>query len=326
KGDPYHKGEEIPRGFLEVLGGQLLPADEKGSGRRELAEWIVDLKNPLTMRVMANRIWEYHFGKGIVDTPNDFGVRGDAPSNAELLDWLTSRFVESKYSIKAMHRLIMQTRAYQMAAGAPALLTAANMKIDAKNEYQWRFDRRRLDAEEIRDAMLDVAGDLDTSMGGRQPFPPEINFHYTQHQQFFATYETKRRSVYVMRQRLKDDPFLGTFDAADPNTSTPMRTPQETSVQALAMINSDFVAGQADLLAVRTGMAFSADAGRVQYAYELVYGREPSPAEMAECANYLYRARAAFKDSKLPADQQARAALASLMHVLLASDEFIFVE
>ena len=326
KGEPGKKGEEVPRGFLEVLGGQLLPADEKGSGRRELAEWIVDPKNPLTMRVMVNRIWQGHFGKGIVDTPNDFGVRGDAPANAELLDWLTSRFVESKYSIKAMHRLIMKTRAYQMASDAPPLTEAANLKIDAKNAYQWKFDRRRLDAEEIRDAMLDVAGDLDTTMGGAHPFPPEITFRYTQHQQFFATYDTRRRSVYVMQQRLKSDPFLGTFDGADTNASTPVRTPQETSVQALAMMNSTFVEEQSDLLAVRAGMAFPTDAGRVAYAYKLVYGREPSPAELLECQNYLYRARLAYKDSKLPADKQPRAALASLMHVLLASDEFVFVE
>ncbi len=326
KGEPGKKGEEIPRGFLQVLGGQTLPPDEKGSGRSELAEWILDPNNPLTMRVMVNRIWQNHFGKGIVDTPNDFGVRGDAPSDAELLDWLTSRFVESRYSMKAMHRLMMKTRAYQMASDAPAPIEAVNLKIDAKNAYQWHFDRRRLDAEEIRDAMLDVAGDLDQTMGGPHPFPPEITFRYTQHQQFFASYDTKRRSVYVMQQRFKSDPFLGTFDSADTSASTAVRTPQETSVQALAMMNSAFVEEQADLLGVRVGMAFPTDAGRIEYAYKLVYGREPSPVELAECENYLYRARVAYKDSKLPADKQPRAALASLMHVLLASDEFIFVE
>jgi hypothetical protein len=326
KGDPGKKGEEVPRGFLEVLGGQVVPADEKGSGRRELADWITDPSNPLTARVMVNRIWQNHFGKGIVGTPNDFGVRGDSPANPELLDWLTSRFVESHYSIKAMHRLIMKSRAYQTASDVPAIVEQANSKIDPKNAFQWRFDRRRLDAEEVRDAMLDIAGDLDSTMGGPHPFPPEITFRFSQHVQFFGVYDTKRRSVYVMQQRLKKDPFLGTFDSADPNASTAARVPQETSLQALAMLNSAFVDEQADLLAVRAGMAYPTDLQRINYAYQLAFGRVATPAEIQDCESYLYRARVAFKDSGLPADKQPRAALASLMHVLLASDEFLFVD
>src|SRR5262249_33547001 len=177
KGDPKNPGDSVPRGFLTVLGGQTLPPDEKGSGRRELAQWITE--NALMARVMVNRSLEHHFGKGIVGTPNDFGARGEAPVNPELLDWLASRFRDSGYSIKAMHRLIMRTRAYRMASG----YDTTNAKIDPKNEYQWRFDRRRLDAEEIRDAMLAVAGDLDYGMGGQHPFPPEVTFKYTQHKQ-----------------------------------------------------------------------------------------------------------------------------------------------
>jgi hypothetical protein len=326
KGDPTKKGEEVPRGFLEVLGGQVLPPDEKGSGRRELAEWITDASNPLTARVMVNRIWQHHFGSGIVATPNDFGARGEAPVNAELLDWLASRFRESNYSVKAMHRLIMKTRAYRMASDMDEIATRANTKIDPKNAFLWRFDRRRLDAEEVRDAMLAFAGDLDMSMGGPHPFPPEITFRYTQHKQFFAVYDTHQRSVYVMQQRLKKDPFLGTFDNADPNASTPARTPQETSLQALAVLNSAFVDEQADLLAVRSGMAFSTDPERITYSYRLVYGRTPSTDELQDCEKYLVRARVAYKDSGLPADRQPRAVLASLMHVLLASDEFVFVD
>jgi hypothetical protein len=326
KGDPAKKGEEVPRGFLEVLGGQVLPPDEKGSGRLELAEWITDAANPLTARVMVNRIWQHHFGTGIVGTPNDFGARGEAPANGELLDWLASRFRESHYSVKAMHRLMMKTRTYRMSSDMDEVATRANTKIDPKNAFLWRFDRRRLDAEEVRDAMLAVAGDLDLSMGGAHPFPPEITFRYTQHKQFFAVYDTHQRSVYVMQQRLKKDPFLGTFDNADPNASTPTRTPQETSLQALAMLNSAFVEEQADLLAVRSGMAFSTEPERITYAYRLVYGRAPSAVELQDCEKYLLRARVAYKDSGLPSDRQPRAVLASLMHVLLASDEFMFVD
>jgi hypothetical protein len=277
-------------------------------------------------RVMANRIWQHHFGSGIVATPNDFGARGEAPVNAELLDWLASRFRESHYSVKAMHRLMMKTRAYRMASDMDEIATRANTKIDPKNALLWRFDRRRLDAEEVRDAMLAVAGDLDLTMGGAHPFPPEITFRYTQHKQFFAVYDTHQRSVYVMQQRLKKDPFLGTFDNADPNARTPARTPQETSLQALAVLNSAFVEEQADLLAVRSGMAFSTDPERITYAYRLVYGRAPSAEELQDCEKYLVRARIAYKDSGLPTDRQPRAVLASLMHVLLASDEFVFVD
>ncbi len=273
-------------------------------------------------RVMVNRIWQGHFGKGIVATSNDFGARGDAPVNPELLDWLASRFAESGYSVKTMHRLILKTRAYRMASGDDA----ADLKIDSKNSYEWRFDRRRLDAEEIRDAMLFVAGDLDPSMGGRHPFPAETSFHYTQHKQFFADYDTRRRSVYLMQQRLRKNPFLDTFDGADPSAGTAGRTPQETSLQALAMLNSEFVDEQADLFAVRVGMAYTTAAERITYAYRLVYGRAPTPEEIAQCERYLFQANLKFKKSGLPEDRQPRAALASLMHVLLASDEFIFVD
>src|SRR6266850_5627528 len=169
KGDPQNLGETVRRGFLTILGGQKLPGDCKGSGRLDLANWIADAKNPLTARVMANRIWQYHFGKGIVQTPNDFGARGKAPTHPELLDWLASRFVENGWSIKSMHKLIMLSRTYQLACDDEPI----NSSVDYDNDNLWRFNRRRLSAEEIRDAMLFVAGALDESPSGPHPFPPE---------------------------------------------------------------------------------------------------------------------------------------------------------
>jgi hypothetical protein len=252
KGDPKNLAEEVPRGFLSVLGGARLPAEEKGSGRRELADWVVN--NPLMARVMVNRIWQHHFGKGIVGTPSDFGARGDQPVNPELLDYLAARFKESGYSIKAMHRMMMLTRAYQLASDADA----KDAQLDPKNDYQWRFDRRRLDAEEIRDAILAVAGDLDTKMGGPHPFPLETNFKYTQHQQFFAVYDNHQRSVYLMQQRQRKQPWLDTFDGADPNAGTAKRLPGETSLQALAMLNSAFLDEQAGALGARVMAALRA--------------------------------------------------------------------
>jgi len=312
KGDPKNLAEEVPRGFLTILGGAKLPAEEKGSGRRELADWVVE--NPLMARVMVNRIWQYHFGKGIVGTASDFGARGDRPVNPELLDYLAARFKESGYSIKAMHKRIMLTRAYQLASDGAA------HQSDPKNDYQWKFNRRRLDAEEIRDAILAVAEDLDTNMGGPQPFPPETTFKYTQHQQFFAVYDNHQRSVYLMQQRQRKQAWLDTFDGADPNASTAKRSPGETSLQALAMLNSAFVDEQADLLGVRVGMAFSTDQERIAYAYRLVFGRAPSNDESRDCVKFLATARAELKDAP------PLVALAGLMHVLLASDEFLFVD
>jgi hypothetical protein len=322
KGDPKNQAEEAPRGFLTILGGAKLPAEEKGSGRKELAGWITATENPLMARVMVNRIWQHHFGKGIVGTPSDFGARGERPVNPELLDYLAARFKESGYSIKAMHKRIMLTRAYQLASEA----NAHDARVDPKNDYQWHFDRRRLDAEEIRDAILAVAGDLDANMGGPHPFPAETTFKYTQHKQFFAVYDNRQRSVYLMQQRQRKQAWLDTFDGADPNASTAKRTPLETSLQALTMINSAFVEEQADILGVRVGMAVPTDAERIAYAYRLAFGRAPSVDEVRDCTKYLADAKTELKASGIAADRQPRAALASLMHVLLASDEFLFID
>lgn len=322
KGDPKKLGAEATRHWLTVLGGDELPKDEKGSGRKELAAWITDPKNPLTARVMTNRIWEWHFGKGLVPTPNDFGVRGEAPTHPELLDWLTTKFAESGYSVKAMHKLMMLTRSYQLGSGN----NEADAKLDAKNSYLWRFDRRRLEAEEIRDSLLSVSGQLDPTPGGAHPFPPMHEWAYSQHKQFFANYETNKRSVYLMQQRLKKHPLLELFDPADPNASTAQRSESITALQALAMMNNDFVFTQADQFAVRVGMAYNDTPSRIQYAYKIALGRPAMVAELAEGNQYLAKARAALKGSAVPEERMNRSALASYLRVLLSSDEFFFVD
>jgi hypothetical protein len=147
KGDPKQLGAVVPRGFLHVLGGQTLPPQATGSGRYELAQWLTDPKNPLTARVIVNRIWQHHFGKGLVTTPNDFGIRGLPPTHPELLDWLAAQFIKNGWSFKAMHKLILLSSTYQLSSGHDP----RNARIDPANHLLWRFDRRRLDAEEIRD-------------------------------------------------------------------------------------------------------------------------------------------------------------------------------
>ncbi|MDX2150245.1 MAG: PSD1 and planctomycete cytochrome C domain-containing protein [Bryobacteraceae bacterium] len=321
KGDPRIQGEEAPRGWLTVLGGGTI-AEEIGSGRRQLADWITDPKNPLTARVMVNRIWQWHFGKGLVPTPNDFGVRGEAPSHPELLDWLAARFAESNYSVKAMHKLMLTSRAYRLASAH----IAANAEKDPNNTYLWRANRRRLQAEEIRDAMLAVSGQLDPTPGGAHPFPKLHEWTYTQHRQFFARYDHNQRSVYLMQQRLRKHPLLELFDAADPNASTAARSESVTALQALALTNSEFVHQQADALAVRVGMAHSDTPSRLQHAHRLALGRPATPLEIAQGTQYLLSAKLALKDSPLPDEQKPRAALASYLRALLSSDEFFFVD
>jgi hypothetical protein len=334
KGDPRSLGDEVPRGFLTILGGQQIPKDHKGSGREFLANWIADANNPLTARVMANRIWAYHFGKGIVQTPNDFGARGHAPTHPELLDWLTSRFIEGGWSIKQMHKLMMLSRVYQLASGesvpravasGPGIV-AANAAIDVNNDYLWRFNRRRLEAEEIRDSVLAISGALDRSMGGAHPFPPEQTWRFTQHVQFFAVYDTNRRSVYVMQQRLKKHPFFEVFDGADTNATTDGRSQSITPVQSLFLMNNPWMHEQSDNFAVRVGMAYDTIRERIDYAFRLAYGRAATLPEIREAQSYLQQTRAELLAENAPVDQLNRKALASYLRVVMSSNEFLYVD
>lgn len=322
KGDPKDLGEEVPRGFLTILGEQQLPPDHKGSGRDSLANWIADPNNPLTARVMVNRIWQYHFGKGIVPTPNDFGSRGAAPTHPELLDYLAAQFIKGGWSLKSMHRMIMLSHAYQLSAADDP----RNAGVDANNDLLWRFNRRRLSAEEIRDAMLAVSGLLDGTMGEAHPFPPESEWRYTQHEQFFAVYDTNSRSVYLMQQRQKKHPLMEVFDGADTNTITSPRPLSTTPLQALFLMNNPFVHQQADSFAVRVGMAFDTLPQRINYSFRLAYGRPARAAEIREAMAYVQQLRGELQSVKTPTDQLNRAALASYLRVVLGSDEFLYVD
>ncbi len=336
KGDPKNPGDEVPRGFLTIIGGQKIPKDHPGSGREFLADWIADAKNPLTARVMVNRIWAYHFGKGIVQTPNDFGTRGRAPTHPELLDWLANQFIENGWSVKKMHRLIMLSHTYQLASdvgetGRRSDLrerrnAARNSTIDVNNDYLWRFDRRRLEAEEIRDSILWVSGALDRSMGGEHPFPPESTWRFTQHTQFFAVYDTDRRSVYLMQQRLKKHPFFEVFDGADTNATTDNRAQSVTPVQALYLMNSPFMHEQSDRFAVRVGMAYDTLRERIDYAYRLAYGRPARLDEYREAENYLRQARRELMAENTPVDELNRKSLASYLRVVMSSNEFLYID
>ena len=322
RGEPKALGPDVPRGFLTILGGAKVPADEKGSGRLELARWITDPKNPLTARVIVNRVWQWHFGQGIVATPDDFGTRGERPTHPELLDYLASRFMASGWSIKKLHKSILLSRTYQMASGDDAQDAAK----DASNRYLWRFNRQRLDAEELRDSWLDLSGNLDATPGGEQPFPPEMKWRYSQHEAFLANYDTNKRSVYLMQQRIRKQPFLDLFDGADPNAVTGRRQLTTTALQALYTMNDPFFHEQADAFAIRVAMRESSDLARLQYAYRLAYGRLPTPEEVRDDQKYLVSARDALASSSMTEDRKYREAWASLMRVLLSSNEFLTLD
>ena len=326
KGDPEHPGAEVPRGFLQILGGQVLPDEVRSnaSGRRELADWMTDPKNPLVARVMVNRIWLHHFGKGLVATPNDFGARGKPPSHPELLDYLATRFVRDGWSVKAMHRRLMLSRTYQLSGAEDS----RNASIDLANSLLWRHDRRRLSAEELRDALLAISGTLDRSAGGPFPFGPDSGFRYTQHVQFAApeSFDTSRRTVYQIQQRLRRRRLLEVFDGADPNVTTPDRPLSTTAIQALYLMNDPLVHDRARDLAGRVSAASEDDGARVDLAYRLAFGRPAGAAEVADARAYLADALPALAAAGLPADARPRAALDSLMRVLLSSNEFLFVD
>jgi hypothetical protein len=322
KGNPERAGEEARRHFPRVLGGMELPAEIKGSGRLELARWLADPGNPLTARVIVNRIWQFHFGRGIVATPNDFGVRGRPPTHAELLDYLAARFVASGWSIKSLHRLIMLSRTYQLASSDDG----ANASSDADNQYLWRFRRRRLDAESIRDAMLSQSGALDKSPGGAHPFPDQTTWEFSEHDPFKTVYDTRRRSVYLMMPRFQKLPFFALFDGADTNASTAERLTSTTPLQALFLMNDPFVHEQAQRFALRLLAERPDDDGRLTRGYELALGRPCTPEERTEANNFLEQVRGQRQSAGTPADQLIAETWKSFARALFLSHEFIYVE
>ena len=321
RGEPERLGDEVPRRFLAVLGGQAVRDPEKGSGRRDLAEWIASPANPLTARVIVNRVWQHHFGEGLVASENDFGTRGAAPTHPELLDWLACRFVEHGWSFKWLHRLILSSETYRMAS----TFAAAAAEADPNDDLLWRFRRRRLSAEEIRDSLLLLGGTLDQAPGEGHPFPPVTSWSFSQHNPFTGIYETPKRSVYLMTPRLGRHPFLALFDGADANASTPHRATTTVPTQALFWMNAPLVHEQSAAFAGQL-LAEPDPAARIALAYSAVFGRRPTESERAEAADFVARYRAALDATDLPAADRDRQAWAGFARTLFASNEFCFVD
>ncbi len=318
RGEPDKLGDEVPRRFLEILGGDQLPPDAPGSGRLELANWLTRPSNPLTVRVFVNRVWQWHFGQGLVTTPSDFGLRGTPPSHPELLDWLASEFIASGWSVKALHRLIMLSQTYQLASDD----AAENLQRDPANRWLWRHARSPLDAESIRDAMLAVSGRLDLSPPAPHPFPDVNTWAFTIHAPFFAVYEHDRRSVYLMLQRTRRHPFLAMFDAADPNVSVDQRLLTTTPTQTLFLMNSPFVQQQADAFALRLLQSGGDEAAKIRLAFAMAHGREVTESQTRETVAFLDAYRQKLNGSPNAPEQ----AWAGLARVLLTSNAFLYVD
>ncbi|WP_165228595.1 PSD1 and planctomycete cytochrome C domain-containing protein [Aquisphaera insulae] len=318
----------VEPGFLTVLGPDPArvgrsPTAPNSTGRRTaLARWLARADNPLSTRVAVNRVWQYHFGRGLVGTSSDFGRLGDRPSHPELLDWLATEFVANGWSLKHVHRLIVTSTAYRQAAGHPRADLAR--KVDPENRLLWHWSTRRLEVEPIRDAMLAASGELDlAAMGGPASDPA-----------------APRRTVYTRVMRNTRDPLGEAFDGPDGSITTPRRDVTVTPIQALLMINGSWPMARARAMADRLSASASDDRGRVDLAYRLAFGRAPSPDERGDAIIFLHdqALRAAPPEAvaggggkgvgiaAAPSSTGAAVALVDFCHALLNSSEFLYVD
>ena len=322
RGNPRAAGDAVTPGVPEVLG----QADMKPN-RLALADWLTDPRNPLTARVMVNRLWQHHFGRGIVPTPNDFGKLGEPPTHPELLDWLASEFVspsvgKEPWSLKRMHRLIMTSNTYRMSSKG----NDRALRSDAANTLFWRFNMRRLTSEETRDSILAVSGNLNPKMGGPSIYPPlprEVLATQSKPGNGWRTSspeEAARRSVYIHVKRSLQVPILTQFDQADTDASCPVRFTTTVPTQALGMLNSEFANGQAGIFAQRLiKEAPSGLAAQVRLAARLTTGRDPSAEEIEADIAFVQRVR---QTGNLDDEQ----ALRFLCLVKLNANEFIYLD
>lgn len=319
RGEPLRLGDEVPRRFLDILGGDPLPAESSGSGRLELAEWIARPSNPLTARVMVNRVWQQHFGRGIVPSPSDFGIRGEPPSHPELLDYLAFTFMRDGWSLKRLHRQILLSHVYQLAS-KPAENTPV---VDPHNAFCSYHTPQALDAESIRDAMLAISGKLDRKQPEGHPFPPVSQWTFTIHYPFHAVYESSHRSVYLMIQRSRKNPYLNLFDAADPNISTAERLPTITPTQALFLMNAPFVHEQAAAWVEVLKKTIPDETQRLKLAFVQATGSEPTEVELKDAQDFLQSYKQQLGD---PSPAGELAAWNAYARVLLTSNGFLYVD
>jgi hypothetical protein len=297
RGNLMEHGPAAPRRFLKVVAGDDRELFTKGSGREQLATAVVDPSNPLTVRVIVNRVWLHHFGKALVRTPSNFGMLGERPTHPGLLDWLASALIESGWSIKSLHRTIMTSATYQSTSAFDETAFAS----DGDNRSIWRMNPRRMDAETWRDSLLAVTGELDLTVGG--PAVADI-------------VGSNRRTLYAKVSRnnpLASDKFLRLFDFPIPRATNAKRTANVIPQQFLFMMNSQFMLNRAQALADRLQTESGPIAARIEPAYALLYGRRPSEEELRAATDFL-----ASGDSAVDRWQR-------YFQVLLSSNEFMYI-
>jgi hypothetical protein len=245
-----------------------------------------------------------------------------------LLDYLTQRFVDSGWSTKALTKLICMSRTYQLASEEPNTeIDARNQAIDGPNTYLWHANPRRLEAEEVRDSLLAVAGTLQRGEDGAHPFPTEDTWHFTQHKPFIADYPTHHRAIYLLQERIRKEPFLEVFDGADANVSTAARDTAASPVQALFFMNDPLAYESADHLATRIDLASHNDTDKqLQAAFALCLGRSAAPSEIASAHDYLSHIRPELQSAGVPDRFEPHQAMASYLRILMSSDEFFFID
>jgi hypothetical protein len=337
-GNLKRPAEQLEPGFPIFLGASAaetapLPAAGNTTGRRTaLAKWLTRPDNPMTARVLVNRLWQGHFGQGIVATPNDFGAAGEKPTHPELLDWLAVEFVESGWSMKAMHRLMVTSAAYRQSAivDPKNAAQAKALAADSGNKLLWHARRQRLTGEALRDSVLFVAGDLNEKMYGpsaRPELPEGLGNHAWQPDP--KPEDRNRRSIYVLAKRNLRLPLLDAFDLPDMHNSCSRRSTTTTAPQALLMLNSDFALTEARQWAGRLRKEARTDDALIVAAYTQAYARQPTPAELEMCEKFI-AAQAAGRDKTPPkggppTDPHA-AAVVDFCHAILNSNEFLYVD
>ena len=341
RGSAHAPGKVVKPGFPAVLGlpAPVIPPPQPGaktSGRRTvLADWIASKDNPLTARVFVNRVWQYHFGRGLVPTANDFGKLGEPPTHPDLLDWLASEFVTPTLSVggkspvpadawtlKRLHKLIMMSSVYRLSSEG----SEANRKIDPANALLWRFNMRRLSGEELRDSILAASGSLNLKAFGPSTYPPipkEVLAGQSVPGQGWPTSppsEANRRSVYAHVKRALRVPILVGFDQPDPDASCPVRYVTTVPTQALGLLNGEFASEQAAAFAARLQKEAPNDlAAQVARAVRLTTGRKPTAEEVEQDAAFVTR----LKTKHALTDAQA---LAQFCLLCLNANEFVYLD
>jgi hypothetical protein len=304
RGNVESPGAEVPRRFLTALAGDLVKPFTTGSGRLELARAVASSDNPLTARVIVNRVWQHLFGRGLVATPSNFGSLGAKPTHPELLDHLTARFIADGWSLKSLQRMIVLSATYRLSSD----FDAVNFERDSGNVWLWRMSRRRLDVEAWRDAMLSVSGQLDATIGG-----PSLDLDDP---------ENRRRTLYAKISRHDLNSLLRLFDFPDPNVTSGSRTETTVPLQQLFVLNSEFILRQARALAARLAQGETETAQRIRTAFELVYSRPASDREVELGLEFL---KAARDNGQLGADAEF-SRWEQYAQVLLSANEFMYID